>query len=249
MEAFRASFINEIEKMYKKKKAVVIVVISLIVIVLGQLAVSGIRSGLGLRTGSSQFPILVLSVFVNTILPLFTALVTIDVFTGEFSQNNMKILLTRPVTRLKIFSAKIAAIAFFVMANLLVVMLLSIIAGLIFNSTTVSFVEFIKVILSYLVTIIPVMALALIIVIFANIFKSSTAVFFISILMFIVFKALGYVFSQYSSLFITSMLSWYNLWIAENIPFLKVLRLFLIMLGYAIMSFTAGFYLFDKRDL
>jgi ABC-2 type transport system permease protein len=32
MEGFRASFINEIEKMYKKKKAVVVVIISLVVL-------------------------------------------------------------------------------------------------------------------------------------------------------------------------------------------------------------------------
>jgi ABC-2 type transport system permease protein len=69
------------------------------------------------------------------------------------------------------------------------------------------------------------------------------------IILFIVFKVLGYVFSQYSSLFITSMLDWYNLFIADSIPFLKILRLFLIMAGYGIMAFTAGFYLFDKKDL
>lgn len=250
MEAFKAAFINEIEKMYKKKKAAVIVIVSLLVIVLGQLAVTGVRSGLGLRAvGSTQFPILVLSVFVNTILPLFTALVAIDVFTGEFSHNNMKIILTRPVTRLKVFTAKISAIGFFVLANLLVVLVLSIISGLIFNASSVTAVDYFKIIFSYIVTTIPVMSLALVIVVLANVLKGSTSVFFLSILMFIVLKALSYVFPQYSSLFVTSMLDWYNLWIAESIPFLKVLRLFLIMLGYAIMSFTAGFYLFDKRDL
>ncbi|MCX8129500.1 MAG: ABC transporter permease [Clostridia bacterium] len=250
MEAFKASFVNEIEKMYKKKKAVVIVIISLVVIVLGQLAVIGVRNGLGLRAaGSTQFPILVLSLFVNTILPLFTALVTIDIFTGEFSQNSMKVIITRPVTRFKVFSSKIAAITFFVLANLFVVMLLSTVAGLLFNTNSLTPGGILRIILSYTVTALPVMTLALTITVFANIFKSGSAVFFLSILMFIVFKALGYVFSQYSSLFATSMLGWYNLWIANDIPVFKVFRLFLIMLGYAIMSFTAGFYLFDKRDL
>lgn len=250
MEGFKASLINEIEKMYRKKKAVVIVVISLFVIVMGQLIVLGVRNGFGLGvvTGS-EFPILVLSVFNNTILPLFTALVAIDIFSGEFSNNTMKIALTRPVTRLKLFSAKVTAVAFFVLINLLVVMILSTLTGFIFNSASVTIEGFMRIALSYMVMLIPVMTLALIIIFFANFFKSGTAVFFLGIILFISFKALGIIFPQYASLFITSMFDWYKLWISDSVSMLKILRRFLIMLGYAIMFFTAGYYLFDKKDL
>ena len=111
MAGFKATLINEIEKLYKKKKILVAVIISLVFIVIGQLVIIGLRSGFGVRGVSSmEFPILVLSVVVNTILPLFTALVTIDSFSGEFSQNTMKIAITRPVTRLKFFTAKLTAI-------------------------------------------------------------------------------------------------------------------------------------------
>ena len=96
-----------------------------------------LRSGFGLRGVSSmEFPILVLSVVVNTILPLFTALVTIESFSGEFSQNTMKIALTRPVSRLKFFTAKLTAIMLFILANLLFVMIFSIMAGCLFNSNS-----------------------------------------------------------------------------------------------------------------
>lgn len=250
MEGFKASFINEIEKMYKKKKAVVVVIISLVVIVLSQLIVIGMRRGFGIRGVSSlEFPITVLSVFVNTILPLFTALVAIDIFTGEFSHNSMKIALTRPVTRLKLFSAKVAATAFFVLANLFLVMLLSTLTGFIFNAASFTASGFIRILISYFVTLLPILVMILIVVLLANLFRSGSATLFLCIILFIVFKVLGYVFSQYSSIFITSMLDWYNLWIADSMPLLKILRLFLIMAGYGIMAFTAGFYLFDKKDL
>ncbi len=250
MEGFKASFLNEIEKMYKKKKAVVVVVISLITIVLSQLVAAGVRFGFGFRlTDGSYFPKLVLSVFVNTILPLFTALVAIDIFTGEFSHNTMKIALTRPITRIKLFSAKITAIAFFITANLMIVMILSTLTGFIFNPTSITAVAIIRIIVSYLVTIIPVMVLSLIIIFFANVFGSGVAVFFLGIILFIVFKVLEIVYSQYSSLFITSMLGWFQYWNVDTLPLSKILREFLIMAGYAIMFFTAGYYLFDKRDL
>jgi ABC-2 type transport system permease protein len=128
-------------------------------------------------------------------------------------------------------------------------MLLSTITGFIFNPTPVTVLGLIRIILSYAVTLLPVMVLALVIVFFANIFRSGVAVFFLSIILFIVFKALEIVYSQYSSFFITTTLDWFHLWNMDSLPMLKLLREFLIMSGCAIMFFTAGFYLFDKKDL
>ncbi len=249
MGGFKASFINEIDKMYRRKKAVAVAVLSLLVIVFGQLAIIAIRMGLGIRgVSSTEFPILVLSIFVNTVLPLFTALVAADTFAGEFSQNTMKLSVMRPVTRLKLFAAKVSAVGAFAAINLFLVMVLSTVTGLVFNTAYATPQGFMRILISYAVSILPVMTLALGIVVLANILKSGTSVLFLSVILFIACKGLGIIFSQYSSLFITSLLGWHSLWLADTIPLLKILRLFLIMLGYSIMFFTAGFYLFDKRD-
>lgn len=47
----------------------------------------------------------------------------------------------------------------------------------------------------------------------------------------------------------TTQLDWYNLFLIKSLPVGKILRQFLIMLGSGIMLFTAGFYLFDKKEL
>lgn len=249
MVEFKATIINEIEKLYKKKKVLVAALISLIFIILGQLSIIVLRSGFGVRgTSSLEFPILVLSVVVNTILPLFTALVTIDSFSGEFAQNTMKILITRPVTRLKFFTAKIVAVMLFIFVNLLFVMIFSTITGFIFNSNSYTLQGIIRILVSYLVTLIPMMVFSLLIVLFANILRSGISVFFVSILIFLVFKALGIVFSSYSGLFFTSMMDWYTLWIMDSISFMKIFRQFMMMCSYAILLFTGSYYLFDKKD-
>lgn len=249
MAVFQAAFVNEVEKLYKKKKALVAILLSLAVIVIGQLAIVGVRSGFGLRgAGSVEFPMLVLSVVVNTILPLFTALVAIDSFSGEFSQNSMRITLTRPVSRFKIFTAKITAIILFISATLLLLLVLSMLAGFIFNTNSATLDSFTRMVFSYIVSVLPMVVLALGIVLLANLFKSGISVFFVSILVFIVFKVLGVLFSQYSSLFLTTQLDWYNLFLVNSFPFAKIVRQFLIMLGSGIMLFTAGFYLFDKKE-
>jgi ABC-2 type transport system permease protein len=249
MVGFKAALTNEIEKLYKKKKGLVAVIISLIFIVIGQLIIIGLRSGFGLRgVGSMEFPILVLSAVVNTILPLFTALVTIDSFSGEYSQNTMKISLTRPVSRLKFFTAKLTAISVFILTNLLLVMIFSIIAGLLFNSNSFTVRSLIRVIISYLVTLPPMIILSMVILLLTNIIRSGISVFFLSILIFIALKIIGLVFSQFSGILFTSMLDWYKLWLMDTLPLIKIFRQFMLMCGYGIILFTGSLYLFDKKE-
>lgn len=249
MAGFKAALINEVEKLYKKKKVMVAALMSLIFVILGQLSVVILRSGFGVRGASSnEFPLLVLSVVVNSILPLFTTLIAIDSFSGEFSQNTIKITITRPVTRLKFFTAKVIAIMIFVLVNLLFVMIISTITGVVFNSNSFTLHSIIRILISYLVTLIPMTVLALVIVLLTNILRNGISIFFASIIIFIVFKALGIIFSSYSSLFFTNMLDWYRLWIMSNVSFLKIFRQFLLMLSYIILLFTGAYYLFDKKD-
>ncbi|MGI5901439.1 MAG: ABC transporter permease [Desulfitobacteriia bacterium] len=250
MALFRAALSNELEKLYKKKKVLLALILSVLVVIIGQLIILVLRSGFGLRgVGSLEFSILILSIVVNTILPLFTALMAIDCFSGEYANNSIRITLTRPVSRFKIFTAKVTAIGIFILSNLLLLFILSTIAGFIFNTSSATISTFGHTFLAYLVSVFPLLVLALAIVLLTNILKSGTLVFFISIILFLALKAGGVLFSQYSNLFITSYLDWYNLWLISSLPFVKIIRLALLMLGYAIMLFTAGFYLFDKKEL
>lgn len=249
MAVFQAALINELEKLRKKKKVMVAVVLSLLVIVVGQLLVLGVRLGFGIRgAGSADFSMLVLSVAVNTLLPLFAALVAIDSFSGEFAQNTMRITLTRPVSRFKLFSAKVLAIGIFILANLGLLLVFSLFAGLVFDGTSITLKGILQSILSYGVSFIPIFVLALGIVLLANIFKSGISVFFVTILCFILFKGLGVFFTQYSGIFLTSYFDWYNLWLANSFPFMKILRELLLMVGYAILFFTGAYYFFDKKE-
>ncbi len=249
MEGFKAALTNEIEKLYKKKKVIVAAVLALAFIVIGQLAMIGLRSGFGIRgVGSMEFPLLVLSVVANSIIPLFAALITIDSFSGEYSQNTMKISLTRPVSRLKFFMAKLTALSLFIFANLMFVMIFSILAGLIFNANTFNLHGIIMILISYIITLFPMIIFIMVVALFTNIIRNGIGVFFLTIIVFLGFKVLGILFSDYSGILFTSMLDWYTLWIMNVFPFFKILRQFLLLCSYAIILFTSGFYLFDKKE-
>lgn len=250
MEGFKAAFFIEAVKLLKKKKMIAAAILSILAVLIGQIAVTTIKHGLGLRVvGSTEFPFLVLSIFTYTILPLFATFVAIDMFNGEFSSNTMKITLTRPVSRFGVFSAKVLNLALFIFANLVFVMILSLFAGLLFNMSSASLIGFVRVVLSYLATFFPVFVFSLLVVLISNMLRGGLAVFFLSIIAFLAFNFLGIVFSSYSSFFITSMFDWYMLWISESINGYKIFRQILIMSGCGIMLFTAGYYLFDSKDI
>lgn len=250
MAGFKAAVTVEMYKLIKKKKIFVAVVLSIIAVIIGQAALLAIKGGLGLKVaGSAEFPIVVLTIFMYTILPLFTAMIAIDMFSGEFSSNTMKITLTRPVSRFGIYSAKVLNIALFIMANLIFIMLLATTAGLIFNRAASEPISFGKVLISYLTAFLPVFILSLFVVMLSNILKGGLSVFFLSVLTFIGLNFLEVAFSRYSSFFITSMFGWYRLWISDAPNVFKIFRQFLIMSGCGIMFFTAGYYLFEKKDL
>ncbi|ADL50432.1 ABC transporter permease [Clostridium cellulovorans] len=249
MRGYKNAVINEVEKLYKKKKVIISAILSLISICIGELAVIALREGLGIIGAQSMdFPILVLSILVYTVLPLFTALVAVDSFSGEFSHNTMKILITRPISRFKVFCAKFTAIIIFILSNLLFAMLFSIIAGILFNPSTFSISGLIQVIISYFVTLFPMIVLALLVVFYANMIKSGTAVFFLAIITFIGFKALEIVLTKYSGIFFTSTFGWYKLWIMNIFPAWKILRQGMLLVSYSILLFTGSYYFFDKKE-
>lgn len=250
MESFKATLINEIEKLYKKKKIIVAAIVSFIIIVIGQVAMTSLKSGFGIRAvGSMEFPILVLSVVVNSVIPLFVALVTIDCFLSEFSQKTIKITLTKPTTRFKLFTAKIVAITFFILTNLVFVMLFSIIAGIIFNANSFTTIGLIRIFISYAVTILPMIVLVLFIAILSNLLKSEVGAFFLSVILFIGLKVLEVVFSQYASILFTSLFGWYQLWIIDKISVLTIIRRLMFIISYGIIFFISGYYLFDKKEV
>ncbi|MEG1880827.1 MAG: ABC transporter permease, partial [Oscillospiraceae bacterium] len=85
MQMIKAVYLNEIFKISKKKKIVVAAILCVFSVIVACLIVMSVGNFMGISmTASSEFPILVLPVLINTLVPLFTAFICIDMFTGEF---------------------------------------------------------------------------------------------------------------------------------------------------------------------
>lgn len=247
MQNLKAVYINEIFKLSKKKKITVAFIFSALSVICAAIIVYCLNNFAGIRvTGSSEFSIMVLTALTYSLFPLFTTFVCIDMFGGEFVEHTIKFTLTGPASRIKVFFGKILAIASFIMANLIFVMLLSVVASFFVNGTTLNLI---KILTSYVLAFMPIFIFALVVVLISNIAKGTTSAFMISILVFLVFNGLGIAFPHFKSFLFTSAFDWYRLFLGSYINFSKIFRMFLILLGYGIMLFGAGYYLFDKKDI
>lgn len=247
METLKVVYINEIFKISKKKKFIMALAFSLFSVIAAAIAVYYLNNFAGIRiTSSSDFSIMVLSVLSYTLFPLFIAFIGIDMFAGEFVDQTIKLTLICPAPRFKVFLGKVLAIASFIMANLMFVMILSFVVS-IFISTSMP--NLLKILLAYIMEFFPLFVFALVVVLISNIAKGTSSAFMFTIFIFLVFNGLGLIFPYFKSLLFTSTFDWYTLFLGSYINLSKILRTFLILLGYSIMLFAAGYYLFEKKDI
>lgn len=247
METFKAVYINEMFKISKKKKIAVSLIFSLLSVIVAAIVVYFLNNFAGIRiTGSSDFSIMVLTALSYTLFPLFTTFICIDIFAGEFGDGTIKFTLTGLAPRFKVFLGKMIAIATFIMANLIVVMILCLVASIFINSNAPNIL---KIVLTYIMAFFPQLIFALVVVFLSNIFKGTTSVFMLSILVFLAFNGFGMIFPSFKSFLFTSAFDWYTLILGSYINFGKILRVFLILLGYGIMLSTASYCFFEKRDI
>lgn len=247
MSNLKAAYLNEMFKLSKKKKLAVAAILSVFAVALALLIALSVNNFMGIRiTGAGEFSVLVLQVLSYTLIPLFTAFVCIDMFCGEVGDETIKLTLTRPVSRFKIYVAKALAAASFVLANLIFVMLLSLIASVFIGPSAMSIGHVIG---SYLGAFLPLMVFALMVMLVSNIVRGSTSAFFISIVIFLAFLGLQLIFPAYESFFYTSAFGWYTLFWGSFINLSKIIRILLILLGYGTAFFAAGYYLFERKQI
>lgn len=247
MEILKVVYINEIFKISKKKKITAALIFSVLSVIVAAIVVYSLNNFAGIRvTGSSEFSIMVLTILSYTLFPLFTTFICIDMFAGEFADHTIKFTLAGPASRLKVFVGKVLAIATFLIGNLVFVMFLSVVASLFINR---NMPNLLNVLMSYIMAFMPIFIFALVVVLISNITRGTTSAFMFSIFAFLVFNGLDLVFPQIKSFLFTSTFDWYRLILGSYINFSKILRIFLILLGYGIMLIAAGYYLFEKKDI
>lgn len=249
MNSLKANISNEIEKLFLKKKIAVFLIITAVLCFLSTLFVSSIQAKLVfIALNSLSFPLMILSIFVNVFLPLFIFMAVSELFSGEVGSKSMKLVLMRPISRFKVFISKNIAVALYIIINLLVVLIVSLASAFLLHQG--SMIKSIpQVIFAYLIDIIPAVVLAIFAVFIAQFFKSSSGALITCILSYIGIKILSILINGINNSIFTSYLNWYSLWLKGSSGIFRNINILLMMLSYAIIFFTLGYYLFDKKEV
>ncbi|HEY8888967.1 MAG TPA: ABC transporter permease [Clostridium sp.] len=248
MDNLKANIINEVQKLFLKKKITVFLIITAIICFLSAFFISSIQAKLVfVAIDSVSFPLMILWIFTNIFLPLFIFMTVAELFSGEVGDKSLKLVLIRPISRLKIFISKNIAIAIYIIINLIVVFIVSMLSSIFLNGTS-SF-NILNIMFAYFIDIIPAVVLALFASFIAQFFKSSSGAIITCILAFIAIKGLALFVSGLNNIVFTSYLNWYSLWNIGQSSFLVTINTLFMVLAYGVIFFTLGYYFFDKKEV
>ncbi|KIL37091.1 hypothetical protein SD71_03750 [Cohnella kolymensis] len=249
MHSLYASVWNETLKIAYKKKTLFFMIMTLIIPAGAALLLANVQGNLGISAvSSSDFPIVMLNLFTAIFLPLFVFMGAADHFSGEISDRTLKVILTRPISRFKVFAAKQISLAMYIAAYLLIALIASVVSAF-FLSGVMSGFAVLDWLIAYGTAFVPLAVLSITAVLLAQFFTSSSGALTISILLYIAAKVGAFFFPQALTYSPTSYMDWHMLWLGRPMPSGELWSICMFLLACSILFFTAGFYLFDKKEL
>jgi ABC-2 type transport system permease protein len=240
---------NETLKLAYKKKTIFFLAVTLLLPILAGVLLSRFQNGIGIGAiAAKDFPIVMLGLFTTIFLPLFVFMGAADVFSGEMGDRTMKNILTRPLSRFKVFASKQLALAIYIALYLVVALVASMLSALLFQhfggiGTLGNWL------LAYGAAFVPLIALSIAAVCLAQLFSSSSSALTVSILLYLAFKVAAFFLPQLATYSPTAYMDWHMLWVGGSMVTSKIFSIFMFLAACSILFFTAGYYLFDKKEL
>lgn len=249
MHSLYANIWNETIKIAYKKKTWFFMIMTFLIPIGAGVLLGNFQSNLGIgAVSSSDYPIMMLSLFTGIFLPLFVFMGAAEQFSGELGDRTLKNLLTRPISRFKVYASKHISLGIYIAAYLVVAMIGSTLSAFFLNGG-LSNVSASDLLVAYGAAFVPLAVLSMTAVLLAQFFSSSSGALTVSILLYIAVKVSAFFFPQVSTYSPTSYLNWHMLWIGNSMASGQIVSVFMFLLACSILFFTAGFYLFDKKEL
>lgn len=252
MHSLYAGMYNETEKIFIKKKTIFFLVFSALISIGTATLIAIFQSKTGIFAFTlSGFPVLLLGLFTNFLLPLFIFSLAADIFAGEIGDNTMKLALTKPISRFKVFLAKNITLIIFIVVNLALVLVVSLLSGLFVNYNSEQPANILWTFVAYLTAIVPMIAISIFAAFIAQFFKNGSSALTATIFIYLGAKALPFIpffTAKISRAILFSYTDWHTLWLGNSMGAAKLINIFLLLVAYSLVFFAAGYYLFDRKD-
>ena len=220
--------------------AAICILFTLVSMLLGKLLTGGT-----LDSAVKNFPLTILPIFAQVIIPLIGAMAVCDLFASEYHDMSIKALLIRPITRFKIYTAKVCASFTMCVIMFAAAFAVSILCNIISVGKTdgAGYAFF-----AYLIDLVPVLIIILMSALINQCTKSSTSSMFLCIIVYVVLKAGGIFKPVLDSLLFTGYMQWHRLWLGIPLPPSMLIAKCILLLGYGVTFFCGGYCMFLKRE-
>lgn len=238
-------FKNELYKIFKAVKYKLFMGISAALTIC--LFLSGMIAGNPLSFSGGNYPYFVLSICCYLFIPFAAFSLTADLIAGECERNEMKLFITRQISRNELIIGKLAAITAYELlltaANVIPAAALTIIF------CGIGSVNLITVFGSVLITLLPIMSVAAFSAMIAMLCKTSISAFAAEAAAFAFAGISALVFSNISRAFFTSYLAIYKMTIGQTIPVFELMIGAAVLLGSTLLFLPCSCLIFEKKDL
>lgn len=246
MSTYRIGLKNELYKLSHKRKTYWIFGILMVLSVISILVLFGIRSMTAIEAiDTADTMTWILRQMSTLLLPLFTAMFTVDLFIGEGANETLKNTLLMPIERYKVYLAKISAVAVMVGLMLLSVYVVSALCGIIFLGLNDFGGLLWSGLLAYLATTLPLMVMAVIISFLALWTKSASGTLTVGIVLYIAINLIGTFVARLAIYLPTSYMQWYRYPVGSN----TFVQMLLFMVAYIIMFLSISMIRFDSKEV
>ena len=244
---------NELQKLMLYKKYTVLLILGVILglawTLTGRLMALTLNAfaGTGFLWDFNSVPTSSLSMFSQLYLPLMIFMAVTDLFAGEYSDQTIRSSLMRPITRLKLYTAKLTAVMIYIAGFLGVVFAVNMIAGLIVGGVDSIWVVA-RSLTAFVMTLVPLAVLACFAALAAQVIKSGSLLMFSMIASLLLLKALPLLLPVTRNMLFTDFMGWYRMF-TGTLPAPSVLiPASLILLGSGAVFYLAGTMAFDRKD-
>lgn len=246
MRKINACLLCELKKTYLRKKYTVFTCIMISICLIAAL-ISFLLTRLSASVQLNftlNMPMTLLPMMTQFVIPLTAIMATCDLFSDEYRNQVIKAQLMRPVSRFKIYLAKVIAVTVVCAIIMLVTFMTSVLCSLGLGTA-----ENIGYSLgAYLLDIIPVVVLILMAAFLNQLTASPTSAMFLCIAVYILAKAAGILLPVADGILFTGYMQWHRLWLGTAIHLKELGLKIMLILGYGITFFSAGYRLFLNRE-
>ena len=249
--ALLANTVNECHKMWTRRRTKGFLLLTLIMPTIAALGLAFMQDRLAAAAGllGHNLPLIMLSLYTFAILPLFAAMSAANSFAGETAARTLKLALLRPIARGKVYASKVLAIAAGIVAQLAALWVVSTLAAWLADGSGAAAGAWPDNLQAYAAASLPMIAIGLVAVLIAQCFRQSTGALALFILLYAAARLLPFALPQLAVWSVFSYTNWHAMWVGGGAAAGKLANTSVLLLAYCIMAYTAGWMLFERKQL